>query len=106
MVDALLRAALKDEDPLADADETEMDDVVNRKALFTTHDIPTSGVLHMAPFKSMNEDIAAFASKMLTYPVKNAGIKVECTCEGFQWFCKAFHAADAPWSEKPRLRKR
>ena len=98
---------MRDDEPMADEDETEnMDDVANRKALFMNYKISTYCVLHMAPLKRLNENVAAFDLKVLTCPSKKSALKVLCTCEVFQRFSKAFDAGGAPWSEKPRHRKR
>ena len=107
-VDRLLRAALKSEDPMAEEiDQSVMDDVVDRKAIFMKHDIANTCVIKVDQFKINNEVQPTFDLKMRTSPCKLAALSVECTCEVFDWLCKALNADEAVWltPHAPRKRK-
>ena len=108
-VDALLRAALRSDDPMADVDAV-VDDLANRKALFLKHDITKMCVVKVGQFKLTGEMHPAFDLKVLTAVNKVAALNVECTCEVFDWLCKALHADEAVWltpaAAAPRIKRK
>ena len=98
VVTRMINEQIAADDPIADAGDLDAD-IAKRKALFMQYDIPEICTVQLKGFELMGEWVPGVEASLLTTPLKQGVLKIECVGPTLDWLCNAAQTNPDLWQE-------